>query len=154
MRKFCGASLVACLIIGWSADTRAEDQPEARAIVEKAIKAMGRDTKAAQVKAANWKGKGKFYGLGEGIEYTGEWWVVAPDKTRVDVEIDIMGMKIKMTRAIDGDKGWTKTLDEVKDMEKDEIIEEKHTMYTGWVAQLYPLQDKAFELSMLGESKV
>jgi hypothetical protein len=48
-----------------------------------------------------------------------------------------------------------KAMDAVQDMDKDEVAEEKHTQsYAPWVAQLYPLLDKGFELSTIGESKV
>jgi hypothetical protein len=128
---------------------------DARAIVEKAVKAVGGAEKLGKFPAATWKGKGKFYGMGEGIEFSGEWWVAAPERTRAEVDFEVNGMKIKFVRVVNGDKGWSKANDMVEDMDAETLAEEKASMYAGWVATLAPLlKDKAFQLSPLGESKV
>jgi hypothetical protein len=145
------AAVVLGLALAWSG--RADDQADAKAIVEKAIKAMNRD-KVAALKAATWKGKAKVYLADQPLDFQGEWFMSPPGKMRVDVEIAIMDMKIKQVRVVNGDKGWTKTGDTLEDMDKDTLAEEKHTLYTGWVAQLLALRDPAFQLAPLGESKV
>jgi hypothetical protein len=144
-----------CLAFGLAIPAvRAADQPEARAVVDKAIKAMGRDKPEARKKGLTWKGKGKIFALGDGIEFSGEWIAQMPDKNRGDFDLELPGMKLKMIRCIDGDKGWQKVPDGLMDMDKDEIVEEQHMLYANWVAQLYPLTDQAFELSKLADSKV
>jgi hypothetical protein len=150
MRTSVTASVVACLL--WAAAGRADDQAEARAVVEKAIKAMGRE-KLEKNKAATWKAKGKVYFQDQPLEFTSEWFT-EPGKQRSDFEIDFMGMKIKQSRVINGDKGWTKTNDLVEDTEKEALAEEKHALYAQRVDQLLPLRDPAYQLSLVGESKV
>jgi hypothetical protein len=150
MRTSVTASVMACLL--WAAAGRADDQAEARAIVDKAVKAMGRD-KLEQNKAATWKGKGKIFFQDQAIDFTSDWFV-EPGKQRADFELDFMGMKIKQSRVVNGDKGWTKTNDTVDDMDKETLAEEKHSLYAQRVGQLLVLRDPAYQLSLLGDSKV
>jgi len=151
MRQHLVAALALGLVVAGIG--RADDAREARAIVEKAIKAMGRD-KVAAFKAATWKGKGKVRILDQEIEFGGTWFVQAPTQQRADIEIDIMGMKIKQSRVLNGDKGWVTTNDMLQDMNQETLAETKHELYAGGVAQLLVLRDPAFQLSLLGDSKV
>lgn len=150
MRKLGFAAALAGFLIA-SALVRADDQGDAQKIIDKAVKAVGSDGK---FKAATWKGKGKFYGLGEAIEYTGEWASQPPDRMRLDMGIDFNGMKIQITRVVDGDKGWSKTADMSMDMSKEELEEAKHELYAQWVARVTPLKQPGFKFKPLGESKV
>src|SRR5262249_50881816 len=51
-------------------------------------------------------------------------------------------------------KGWVKTNENVEEMDKDALAQEKASVYAGWVATLVPLEDKEFQLSLVGEAKV
>lgn len=134
---------------------QADDATNARAIVEKAVKALGGVEKLSKYKASTWKGKGKFFGLGEGIEYSGEWHMQPPMGHRVDLDLDINGMQLRISRALVGDKGWSKLNDEINDIQGDELEEEKHGLYVNTVVRLLPLlDDNEFQLTPLGESKV
>jgi hypothetical protein len=65
---------------------RADDQAATRAIIEKAIQARGGEEKLAPMKAVTFKSKGKFYGMGDGTDYTGEWAIRPPDKVRFQIK--------------------------------------------------------------------
>jgi hypothetical protein len=72
---------------------RADEQAATRAIIEKAIQARGGEDKLAQMKGMTFKSKGKLYGMGEGMDYTGEWAIQPPDKIRFQINFEANGMK-------------------------------------------------------------
>src|SRR5688572_23021251 len=83
---------------------RAGDDGELRGIIGKAIKAKGAE-QAARYKGITMKGAGNFYGLGEGIPYTGEWHSQEDKQSRFALEIKVMDQTLTLTQVIDCDKG-------------------------------------------------
>src|SRR5207253_5715159 len=55
---------------------------------------------------------------------------------------------------VDGDKGWTQMGGNTTEMTKDQLAEQKESMYASSVRHLTPLTDKAFTLTPLAEIKV
>src|SRR5262249_14691922 len=100
MRTFLSLSAAACLLL--AANVRADDDPQK--VIERAIKAHGE--RAGKGKAAVFKMKGKFYGLGEGIDFTADFKIQEPSQNRMDLTIEVAGEKVEIVQAIDGDKGW------------------------------------------------
>ncbi len=88
---------VAVVILLASSAIQADDQADLKALIDKAIKASGRDGKAGKLQAETFKAKGKFYGFGNGVDYTGEWAVQRPDKLRVKIETSAGDQKITST---------------------------------------------------------
>jgi hypothetical protein len=154
MRAILALSLGLFLVLSTPGPVPADDQTELYAVIAKAIDAAGGKTKLEKFKAATWKGKGKFHGLGQAIDYTGEWAVQAPGKQRVVIEFEVNNMQFKHMRVVNGDMGWIRMMDNTTDMDKETLAEEKEQMYAGWVSRLTPLKDKGFQLSPLGEVKV
>lgn len=145
---------IATLMLVAAVGARADDQAEMKALVDKAIKAAGGEAKLAKFAAHTFKGKGKFYGTGEGVDYTGDWAVQQPDKQRVQIETG-GDMKFIFVRVVNGDKLWLKLGDQVTQVnDKEEIAEAREASYVSWVTSLVPLKDKAFQLAPLGELKV
>ena len=145
MRKSGCVLLALCLLLGLGGVNRADD--DARAIIDKAIKAAGGEQALAKYKAQTWKEKGTFYGEGDGQPYTGTYAVQWPDKFKMEIT-DVFTLVLK------GDQGWFSAGGNTTEMSKEQLAETKEGQYIGWVATLLPLTDKAFELSPLGESKV
>jgi hypothetical protein len=85
--------------------------------------------------------------MGNPIEFTGNYAVDWPDKFRAEIE----GYAIIV---LNGDKGWMQTMGETKEMDAEQLAEQKETNYAGYVATLLPLKDKAYTLTSLGEVKV
>lgn len=133
---------------------RADDAADARVLVEKAVKAQGGQEKLEKFTATTTKFKGKFHGMGQAIDMTGEVITQGSDKVKVDVEVEAGGQKFRVVNVVAGDKGWTKLGDDVKELDKDELAEGRAQAYAGWVATLAPLTDKAFTLATVGEIKV
>jgi hypothetical protein len=147
--------LAAALALTAAGAARADDKADAKALIDKAIKAAGGEEKLAKFQAETFKGKGKFYGMGEGLDYTGEWAMQMPDKMRVQIEVAANGMKFNIVRVFNGEKAWGKFGDDVKEVDdKDELAEAREQAYAGWVATLTPLKDKGFEFATLGEVKI
>jgi outer membrane lipoprotein-sorting protein len=136
MNRFTLALVALALVV---VSTRGEDA-DARKIVDAALKATGANGK---MPAVSWKGKGKFYGMGDGIDYTGTWSTHMPDKFRMEIENAFVIV-------VNGDKGWFGG----EEMGKDQLAEQKESMYASWVLGLHPLSDKAFTLKAIGEDKV
>jgi outer membrane lipoprotein-sorting protein len=142
----------ALTVLAAAGAARADDKSDSKAVIAKAIKAVGGEAKLAKSKAETFKGKGKFYGMGDGIDYTGEWSIQAPDKARVEIKAN----DFTFVRVVNGDKVWTKLGDNAQEVDdKDQVKEAKENMYADGVASLRPLvKEKGFEFAALGEVKV
>jgi hypothetical protein len=149
---WCAGLAISLVMAGGS--TRADDQADATKIIDKAIGAMGGEAKVSKYKASTFKVKGIFHGMGNPIPYTGEFAVQFPDKSRNVIEADVGGQKFAFTIVVNGDKGWRKMGDDVQEMDKDMMAEQKENLYANYVTSLAPLHDKSYKLSPLGESKV
>jgi hypothetical protein len=139
--------MTALLFASLSNVSRADDQSDAAAIVEKGLKAIGGREKVAKYKARTWKAQGTYYGMGQGVPYAGEYSVQWPGKFRMEI-VGVFAI------VLNGDKGWLKMGDTVKEMSPDELAEQREEHYAGWVMTLLPLSDKAFQVSTMGETQV
>src|SRR5262245_5586046 len=99
-------TMLAAVALGLLFLPRAAGDEAARAVIDKAIQAAGGAENLAKFKAAHWKGKGKFYGLGEGIDYVGEWFQQLPSQMKALIDVEFSGQKIQNYRVVNGDKGW------------------------------------------------
>jgi hypothetical protein len=133
---------------------RSGGDKDLRAIIDKAIAAHGGEAKLAKYPAQTLKGTGKYYGMGEAIDYNLE--IAANDKKfRFGMDMRVMNFDLKIVVVVNGDKGWEKVNDDVKDMAADELAEHKEQMHSQAVASLLPLKkDKAYKLSLIGDVKV
>ena len=75
------------------------------------------------------KDKGKFYGQGEGIDYTGESSIQLPDRYRLEVKFKAGGQDFTFIQVIAGDKGWIQDRrHRPQEMDKDMLAEAKEQM--------------------------
>jgi hypothetical protein len=134
---------------------RADDQAEVRKVIDRAIKAQGGADKLAKFKAVTLKMKGKFYGMSaDGVDYTGEFASQEPDKSRMEITVDVMGTEFKFVRVLNGNKGWTQMMGQTTALDKDAVTEAKEEIYAGRVNRLVGLLGKDFKLEPVGEVKV
>jgi hypothetical protein len=129
----------------------ADDAADARAIIDKAVQAVGGEAKLAAAKAYTQKVNGKFHGPAGVIAFTGEWTVSLPDGLRQAIESQSDGMTFRTTRVIAGDKGWLRVNDTLVELDKNALAGERAQMYAAWVASLLPLKEKDFDLTRVGE---
>jgi hypothetical protein len=147
--------VAAAMALAAAGAARADDKADARAVIDKALKAVGGADKLAAGKALTFKGKGKTYASGAALEFTADWAVQPPDKLRFQLDLDVNGMKIAIAQVFNGKEGWTRLNDQVAPMDKDAAAEVKEEMYAGGVTALWPLvKDKAYQLSLVGDAQV
>lgn len=152
MRRNCG--VVVGLVLVLVPPLHADDAADARAIVDKAIQAMGGESQLAKYKAYTAKIKGDLYTQGMKIAFTGELAAQGADQEKTTLEFDIDGQRFPLVQVLNRDRGWVKLGDDTIDMDKDTLAEALEEAHAGWVASLVPLKDKAFSLAMTGESQV
>src|SRR5438105_741111 len=144
IKRACGLLALGLLLV--TAASRADDK-DCRAVIDKAIKAVGGSERLAKYRAQTWKEKGTFYGEGGAQPYTGNYAVQWPDHFRMEIE---GGFTLVLT----GDRGSFKEGGKVQEMTKEQLAQQKESQYAGWVTTLLPLKDSAFQRSSLGESTV
>jgi hypothetical protein len=147
-----GTSFAICLAL--AAPVRGDDQVEMKALIDKAIKAMGGEDKVLKYKAVTGKGKGTIYTPGE-VTFTEESSWQPPKQYRFDMELDFGNAKVKQVFVFNGDKGWLKLGEKTEDMPK-EMFEAFNDYFLALRAGLYLAELKAdgVKLSPLGEVKV
>jgi outer membrane lipoprotein-sorting protein len=146
--------VTAAVLLAWS-PALAEQPAEMKALVEKAIKAAGGAENLAKFKGESFKGKGKWYGMGDGLDFTGEWWVERPGKVRVQIDAGADGNKFTFIRVVNGKKVWNKFADMTQAVEdKEQIAEAEEETHASRLTSLLPLLEKGYKLAPVGEVKV
>jgi hypothetical protein len=132
----------------------ADDATDAKAIIEKAIKAKGGKLQDKAV-AETWKDKGTFKGGGIEMQFTGDWAFQGPDKYRFKLNADFMGMKIDFLVVVNGEKAWASGFGQEEEIAGEKLEHTINEVHQLNVMSLQPLlNDKAFKLSVEGDKKV
>jgi hypothetical protein len=145
--SFLAASVARAQAVGEQAEN-----VEARAIIDKAIKAHGGADKLSKFKAvsAKWIGKHKV----ENMFYWDAVRVVTyemPDKIRFDFEVENpKGGTFAFSRVVFGKKGWQGSVRGTRDLKEAEVAQMVDELYAHWLASVAPLKDKGFEFSLVG----
>jgi hypothetical protein len=129
--------------------SEAEDDDAARALVVKAIHALGAETRIAKLKAFKLTFKANVYARGGKFTVAGESAIQGTDQIRTVINEPASSYKV-----LNRDKGWVKIGDMLMDMAVNEVKAAQDDVHEQWVRTLVPLEDKAYTLSSLGESKV
>src|SRR5262245_64310345 len=106
MTRFVSAVFVAVLASALGGPARADEKEykDAKASLDKAIKALGGEEKLGKVKAITFKSKGKLtIGGGEGT-FTSETTVQGLDQMRGEFTGEFGGMEVKGVNVLNGDK--------------------------------------------------
>lgn len=155
MRKFCCAVGLVGLLLAAVPGVQSGSPAEPRALIDRALQALGGEANLSKQKAATLKGKGTYYGQEQPIPYTGAWAVQLPDQLRVTMDAKYNDRPVRMTIVITNDKAWGKEDEKpAKEMSKEELAEHRERLYSEWIATLLPLKDPAFKLTALGDAKV
>jgi hypothetical protein len=155
VNKCFGAMLVTVLVSGLGGSARAEGGKDVNAILDKAINALGGAEKLASVKAATWKFKGTITFGGDDNKFSSQVTMNGLHEYRSEFEGEFMGNKITGVTVLNGDKGWRKFNDQVTELDKDGVVNEKRNVYLSLVPGIIlPLKTKHFKLEAAGEEKV
>jgi hypothetical protein len=152
MRRLSFAVLV--LVLGGSPSAVCAEEP--RAVIERALKAMGGAEVVKQQVAVRMKVKGKIgsEALGQTLVMEGEVWEFNK-QTRMSFQSDFLGNKIEATVVLNGDKSWMSAGGQVKEFGKDEIESQRILKHVDRVTDLAPvLTDKGLTLASLPAIKV
>src|SRR5262249_55268019 len=126
---------------------RADDAADAKAIIEKAIKARG-DKPDSKFTAMTWKDTGKFTGGGVTLPYTADWAFQAADKYRFVFAAVFGDAKIGMTVVVNGEKAWAAEGNKVEELTGEKLEQTRNEAYQLWVMALTPLvNEKGFTLA-------
>ena len=154
MTRLIGAALALALVFGSGGFARAADK-DTDAVLDKAIKALGGADNLAKAKAATWKTKGTLSIMGTDNQFTTHVTVQGLDHFRQDFEGEFGGNKITGSTVVAGDKGWRKFADNVMELDKDALANEKRAVYLNVVPlTILPLKGKGFKVEAAGEEKV
>jgi hypothetical protein len=101
--RFAAFLIAAALVVAPA--VRADDAADARAVIERAIKARG-DKAGAVPAVTTWKEKIALDGLGQPLDLDTEWTVLVPDKLRLQMTVAVQGQKIDLLMILNGEKMW------------------------------------------------
>ena len=154
MGKFLLAGLAISVAVGCSGRSNVTD-PEARAIIEKAIQAQGGEEKLAQFKAGQWKGRGVLSMNGQNLPMTVETVFQIPDKYKSAMRFIVQGKEVAGVQVVDGDKAWMTGQGQTMPLEGELLKALKEELYSQNVEMLVPLlREKGYTLTKLKEIEV
>ncbi len=129
-------------VFAFASTARADDAADAKAVIEKAIKARG-DKPLAQT----WKDKGVFTAAGAKMNYTADWAFQGPDKYRFVLAGEFGDAKIAITAVVNGEKAWQIDGTKTEEITGEKLEQTRNEVYQLWVTSLTPLlTDKGFTL--------
>jgi hypothetical protein len=154
MRRLPSALLLAALL-ACTGSLRAD---EARALVQRAVKALGGDPDAPRHPATRSKVKGKYYTdivPKEGATIEGEFLTGPGDRVKVSLQVSILGQQVQGIVVLDGKNSWRMLNGNLTDLSGDELESLQVSNHQDRVTSLTPLlADKGFTLSLLDQTKV
>jgi hypothetical protein len=153
MKWFSGMTLVTVFLAGTAA-ARADEQ-QARAAVDKAIKAAGGEEKFGKATILSWKSKGTVTFNGEERTMNLNATAQGLDHYRSEFEGEFNGNPFKAVTVLSGDKGWRRFGDNARDMDDEAVAREKRNVYLNIVPiVLVPLKGKDFKLDSAADEQV
>jgi hypothetical protein len=154
MKRFLITALATLLVYGLATAGRANAQ-DAKAILDKAIKALGGADKLGKVDAYILKATGKItFGDNENT-FTSVMTVQGLGRYRSEFDGQFNGNAVKGVTVLNGDKGWRKFGDNLREMDTDAVANEKRAVYLQVIpVTLVPLKGNGFKFEAAGEEKV
>lgn len=154
MTRLFGAMLAMAVVVGVleAPSVRAQD---AKAVVDKAIKALGGEAKLSKVGGVAWKAKGSLSFGGNDNPFTMEAKIDDLTHAKQEFEAEFGGMQVKGITQLDGDKGSRGFNDMNMDMDDEAIANEKRTIYLQLVPiTMVLLKSKDFTVEAAPEEKI
>jgi negative regulator of sigma E activity len=145
-----GIGLALLLVLG----PAVAQEPDPKALIEKAIKAHGGEEVLLKLQTARTKGSGSVEVMGLNIKFTSET-VQTPTKHKTRMVMDALGQKIDTVEVFDGNKAWLVLMNKIIDLEGEQLKAMKDSAHASTVETLVPLlKDKQFSLEALQEEKI
>jgi hypothetical protein len=136
------------------AGTVRADEAEVKAILDKAIKALGGEAKLGKVDAYSVKAKGTISFGGNDNDFTTELTAQGLDRYRSEFEGEFGGNKVRGVTVLNGDRGWRKFGDNSMELDVNGVANEKRTAYLQVIpVTILPLKGKGFKIESAGDEK-
>jgi hypothetical protein len=154
MKRLLSAALLALLTLGTAAWSRADDK-DAKAVIEKGIKALGGEEKLTKAGTCSWKSKGTITLNGDDNEFTSVSTLQGLDHYRSEFEGKFGDNDVKGVTVLSGDKGWQKFNDNDREFDADAVINEKHRINIQAIpTTLVQLNGKGFKIESTTDEKI
>jgi hypothetical protein len=148
MYRFLLAVLILTLLCRSSA---ADEQADARVILDKAIKAKGDNAAMAKIIGMHYRLESKYYTNGRTVPIRVELYYQGHDKTRSTITDD----RGDFIQVVNGKHGWVKETDKsIKSMSDAQVTADLEAIYVNWVRWLAPLAKAEYRLSSLDETTI
>jgi hypothetical protein len=143
------------LVVGLRSPGRAADAPDANAILDKAIKAIGGEEKLGKVQAVSWTAKGTITLMGNDNDVTTRSVLQGLDHSRQEFEGNFGGSPVKGVTVLASDKGWRTFGGDHTELDKDALANEKRRAYLALIpVTILPLKGKEFKLETIADQNV
>jgi hypothetical protein len=131
----------------------ADDQADAKAILDAGIKAQGGEALLSKFTAVHCKTKGNWHDGDKKIPVSYESFFDGSDKGRI-LSFD-EDEKLTSIEVINGKEAWEKDGDqETETLSGEKLASRRENQYVNWVTMLFPLSAKEYHLSVLDETDV
>jgi hypothetical protein len=149
-KTFFVTAILAVSLVGFAI---ADDQADAKAILDAGIKAQGGEALLSKFTAVHSKTKGNWHDGDKKIPVSYESFYDGSDKCRL-LSFD-EDNKLTSIEVADGKEAWKKDGDQETETLSGEKLESlRENNYVNWVTMLFPLGAKEFHLSVLDETDV
>ncbi len=153
--KSAVASFLLLALMGAPRSTVRADEKEVKAILDKAVAAIGGEEKLGKVKAFSWKAKGTFSFMGNDNAVTLQATVQGLDHYRQELEGNFGGNAFKAINVLNGDKGYRDFGGNRSDLEGEALANLKRTVYLGVIPiTALPLREKGFKAETIADEKI
>jgi hypothetical protein len=146
--RISGAMLFAALVAG----PAQAGEKEAKALVERAIKAHGGEAALKRAAVCQRVDTGTRASAARDIQFTSKVTCSLPERVRLEIEAD---KRLLTVIVLDGDRGWQRTSGPAAPMSRTFHKEVREEAYVWWVATLVPLlRSRGFTLDTVAQIKV
>jgi hypothetical protein len=156
MRRSVGAFLATALVLSTRCGVTA-DAPDAKEVINKALRALGGEAKLAalEAKAVATKTKGTLRYGGNVGDLTITTTTMGLNKFREEFKGDSDGNEVKSITVLNGDKAWRKFADSTSQLEDKQLADQKRAIYLAIVpATVLPLKREGFKVQSARNDKV
>ena len=151
MKRLLGLAVA----LAFSSAPALADEAGAKAVVDKAVKALGGEEALNKAKAFAYKSKGTLTINGNASEFSSEATTDGLDRHRAEFSGSFNGNEFKAVTVLAGDKGWRKFGDDPMELGADDVANEKRSLALIVApVTLAPLRDKAFKVETAGEEMI
>jgi hypothetical protein len=154
MKRCIGAVCAVLLASGAMIGARADDK-DPKAILDKAIQAIGGEEKLKKAEAISWKSKGTINFNGNENDIKTQTIAKGLDQYRRESEAEFNGEPRKFIIVLNGDKGWRKFGEEPMELDGDGLANQKRNAYLEVLpTTLVALKGAGYKLEAAGEESV